>query len=118
MLCHDVLELITQDDMISLFSEIDADIYFKILISVFVYSSAQYKFLELGRPTHIDQNMHDTISMSHSLIVTRVSTFFDAQTTTDPAHFHHLCFLATVAGSFNHTDAPKLYFNVAFELFD
>jgi hypothetical protein len=113
-----VLELITQDDMISLLSEIDAEIYFGILTSVFVNTSTQFYYLEQGRPTHIDQNMHDTISMSHSLIVTRVSTFFDAQTTTDPAHFHHLCFLATIAGSFKHPDTPRLYCNVALELLD
>ena len=93
-------------------TEIDAESYFQILSLVFIKNSPQFKFLEQGRPA----SLHDSISVTHDLVVRRVSTYFQ-QASTDPAHIHYLCFMASIAGSYNHeAKDERIFYEVALDL--
>jgi hypothetical protein len=50
VLCHDVLDFITQHDMIDLFMRIDAAAYFQIISIAFNNPSTQFTAIEKGRP--------------------------------------------------------------------
>ena len=50
ILCHDVLDFVTQPDMIELFVRIDAAAYFQIISIAFNNPSAQFTAIEKGRP--------------------------------------------------------------------
>ena len=54
--------------------------------------------------------------MTHDLVVRRVSTYFQ-QASTDPAHIHYLCFVASIAGSYNHqAKDERIFYEVALDL--
>ena len=99
MCCHDLIELMTQDDLIQLLTEINAEAYFQILSVVFIQDSPQFKFLKLGRPAFQNTFQTDSISVTHDLIVKRLSNYFN-QAITDPSHIDYLCFMASIANTY------------------
>lgn len=110
------MDLITQEDQVQLLTEIDAEAYFQILSIPFIKNSPQFKFIEQGRPASLAIYSTETISVSHDLIVRRVSAYFK-QATTDPAHIYYLCFIASIAGSYKQeAKDDRIYYEVALEL--
>lgn len=97
--------------MIDILTQIDSAAYFQILSIVFNNPSFQYTFIQQGRPTEGAK-----ASMTHSEIVARVSNYFMTQGSENPYYLHYLCFIASIAGSYDDAEYHQYYYDVLLQL--
>lgn len=69
ILTHDICDLITQNEYMETFLEIDPSAYFQILTIVFNNPSPQWTFINEPRPESPDDEDRKPVQMSHDTIV-------------------------------------------------
>ena len=71
---HEILDLITHDEFMKIFFEVDASAFFQIITIAFNNPSVQYDFLIKGS-THSANLMEQKVSMTHAELIRRISDY-------------------------------------------